>query len=56
MTKPDIPESSAPCDNDTPVYSSRIIRVYLERPVSKNQNRDEISGLKPHPPGGLQEH
>jgi PAS domain S-box-containing protein len=30
MATHNIPENTAPCDNDTPVYSSRIIRVYLD--------------------------
>ncbi len=30
MATHNIPESSVPCDNDTPVYNSRILRVYLD--------------------------
>ena len=30
MATHNIPENTAPCDNDTPVYSGRIIRVYLD--------------------------
>ncbi len=30
MTPHDISQSTPTCDNDTPVYSSRVIRVYLD--------------------------
>ncbi len=44
MAQHSLPKNSTPCDNDTPVYSSRIIRVYLDylRQYHPDINRDEV--------------
>ncbi len=52
MAKYTPPESSTPVNNDSPVYSSRIIRVYLDylRQYHPDINIDEViaaAGIKP---------